>query len=73
MGNLSSNRAVSDSRNIDANLQSSIYFNCSKLSNPNVDKNSIYSPSNLSDNLKSNNFKILHQNIRGIFHKTDEF
>jgi len=73
MANLSSNRAVSDSRNIDTNLQSSIYFNYSKLSNPNVDKNNIYSPSNLSDNLKSNNFKILHQNIRGIFHKTDEF
>ena len=58
MANLSSNRAVSDSRNIDTNLQSSKYLNYSKLSNPNVDKNNIYSPSNLSDNLKSNNFKI---------------
>jgi len=38
-----------------------------------VDKKSIHSPINLSDNLKPNNFKILHQNIRGIFHKTDEF
>ena len=72
MVNLSSNQAVSDSRNIDTNLQGSIYFNYSKRSNPNVDKNSSHSPSNLSDNLKSNNFKILHQNIHGIFHKTDE-
>jgi hypothetical protein len=35
-----------------------------------VDKNSIHVLSNLSDNLKFNDFKILHQNI---LHKTDEF
>jgi len=73
MANLNSKRGVNDSGNIDTNYQSSIFFNYSKLSSHNVDKNSTHSPINLSDNLKPNNFKILHQNMRGIFHKTDEF
>jgi len=72
MANLNSKR-VNDSWNIDTNYQSSIFFNYLKLSSHNVDKNSIHSPINLSDNLKPNNFKILHQNIYGIFHKNDEF
>jgi exonuclease III len=38
-----------------------------------VDKNSNHILSDLSDNLKLNHFKILHQNIRGILHKSDEF
>jgi hypothetical protein len=73
MANLISKRAVNGFGYIDTNHQSSIYFNYSKQSSPNVGKNSIHSPINLSDNLKSNNFKILHQNIHGIFHKTEEF
>ena len=73
MANLSSKWAISDFRNIDSNLQSNSYFRFSKLSSPDVDKNSFQSPSILSDKLRPNNFKVLHQNIRGIFHKTDEF
>jgi hypothetical protein len=73
MANLSSNRTVNYSRNTDTNLQSSVYLNYPNLSSPNVDRNSIQLPNNLSDNPQPNNFTILHQNICGIFHKTDEF
>jgi hypothetical protein len=73
MANLSSERAITDFRKIDSNLQSNIYFSFSKLCSPDVDKNSFQSPSILSDKLRVNNFKVLHQNMHGICHKSDEF
>jgi hypothetical protein len=73
MDNLISNRTANDSGNTDTNQQSSIYFNYSKQNSPNVDNNSVHLSDNLSDNLKPNNLIILHQNIRGILHKIDEF
>jgi len=44
-----------------------------KVNNFYVDNNTFMSPSTPLNKLRPNNFKILHQNIRGIFHKTDEF
>ena len=73
MANLSSKWAISDFRNIDSNLQSNSYFSFSKLSSPYVDKNNFQSSSILSDKLTTNNFKILHQNKCGKYHKSDEF
>jgi hypothetical protein len=73
MANLNSNRAVNDSMNIDINPLRNKNINHTKLSSPKVDKNSLQSPSNSSDKFMSNSFKIVHQNIRGIFYKTDEF
>jgi len=66
-------QAISDFRNIHSNLQNNSYFSFSTLNSPDEDKNSFHSPSILSDKLRVNNFKVLHQNICGIFHKTAKF
>jgi hypothetical protein len=73
MVNLDSNQTDCDNK-----LKDNEYNSCatSKCSKPNYDVHKIYnhSPNNLSyDNCKENNFRILHQNIRGIFHTIDEF
>jgi hypothetical protein len=76
MAKLSSSRADNNTMNIYTNPQSNINFSKSKRNSPNVDKICSQSNSNLSDDLglnNFNNFKILHQNIRGILQKTDEF
>jgi exonuclease III len=73
MDNLISNRTANDSGNTHTNQQSSIYINNSKRNSPNVDMNSVQLSDYLSDKLKPNNLIILHQNIRGLFHKIDEF
>jgi len=72
MDNLSSKRIISDSKNADSNFKSNMNLSSSKVNNFDVDNNTSMSPSTTLNKLVSNNFKILHQNIRGIFHKIDE-
>ena len=73
MANIIANWAPNDSGITDTSLQSSKYLSYSKLSGPIVDKISTHVHSKSYDELKFNYFKILHQNIRGLFQKTDEF
>jgi len=73
MDNLNSKRIVNDSKNADLNFKSNINLSSTKVNNLAVDNNTFMSPSTPLNKLRPNNFKILHQNIHGIFHKTDEF
>ena len=69
------NKISNDTVDISANHQNTIYPNYAKPTIPNIIKNSanINNHNNTFCNSKPTNFKILHQNIRGLFHKTDEF
>ena len=73
MANIIANWAPNDSGITDTSLQSNKYLSYSKLSGPIVDKISTHVHSKSYDELKLNYFKILHQNIRGLLQKTDEF
>jgi hypothetical protein len=67
------NHAGNDNDNIGTNYQYKIYSNA-KPTIPNMVKNSanINIQNNMFNNLKLTHFKLLHQNICGLFHKTDE-
>ena len=68
-------RISNDTDDISVNHQNTNYPNYAKPTIPNIIKNSanINNHNNTLCKLKSTKFKILHQNIRGLFHKTDEF
>jgi len=78
MDNLSPRRIIRDSKNAGSKFKSNINPSSSKVNNFDVHNfdvhnNTFMSPSTPLNKLRPINFKILHQNIRGIFHKTDEF
>ena len=68
-------RISNDTDDIFVNQQNTNYPNYAKPTIPNIIKNSanIKNHNNTLCKSMSTNFKILHQNIRRLFHKTDEF